>query len=89
MVAQQMHDVLTRHGLEGIESTGKPFDPAVHEAVAQLPSEEVPKDHVLEEYQKGYLLGGVVLRPSKVTVSAGEQASGETAQPVGDENAES
>ena len=78
MVARQMHDVLGRHGLTVIESEGKPFDPEVHEAVAQVPSEEVDRDHILEEFQKGYMLGGRVLRPSKVTVSAGPAESVES-----------
>jgi molecular chaperone GrpE len=71
MVARQMHDLLGRHGLTVIDSEGKSFDPSVHEAVSQVPSNDVPKDGVVQELQKGYLLGGRVLRPSKVIVSAG------------------
>lgn len=78
MVAKQMHDVLGRHGLAPIESEGKPFDPAVHEAVSQVPSGEVPKDMVVQEFQKGYILGGRVLRPSRVTVSSGPDEETET-----------
>ncbi len=69
MVLRQMQEVLERNGLEPIEATGKPFDPNVHEAVAQAESEALPPDHVVEEYQRGYKLGGQILRPSKVVVS--------------------
>lgn len=78
MVTRQMHDVLGRHGLTVIESEGKPFDPAVHEAVTQVPSDAVPRDQVVQEFQRGYMLGGRVLRPSKVTVSSGPADSAET-----------
>jgi molecular chaperone GrpE len=69
LVHKQFIDTLTRNGLEPIEALGKPFDPNFHEAVAQAPSNEVEPDHVIEEYQRGYRLGGQILRPSKVLVS--------------------
>lgn len=78
MVARQMHDILGRHGLTTIESVGKPFDPSVHEAVTQVPSNEVESDQVVQEFQRGYMLGGRVLRPSKVTVSSGPAESART-----------
>jgi molecular chaperone GrpE len=70
MVHKQMDDILRRNGLEPIEASGKPFDPNVHEAVAQVDSEEVPPGHVVQEYQRGYTLGGQILRPAKVVVSS-------------------
>lgn len=72
MVLKQMVEILERNGLELIESLGKPFDPTVHEAVSQIVSDEVPKDSVAEEFQRGYKLGGQILRPSKVVVSLGK-----------------
>ncbi|MDK1021378.1 MAG: nucleotide exchange factor GrpE [Candidatus Hydrogenedentes bacterium] len=78
MVLEQLLEVLARNGLEPIEALGQPFDPNVHEAVSQVESEEVPKDKVAKEFQRGYKLGGQILRPSKVVVSLGddeEQAS--------------
>lgn len=71
MVHQQLRDVLSRHGLEIIESRGAPFDPNVHEALMQNPSEEVPEGHVLQTFQTGYSLAGRVIRPAKVVVSQG------------------
>ncbi len=72
MVLKQLLDVLKRNGLEPIEALGRPFDPKVHEAVSQIESAEVPKDDVVQEFQRGYTLGGQILRPSKVVVSLGE-----------------
>ena len=71
MVYKQIQDALGGHGLTPIDALGQPFDPKVHEAVSQVPSEEYPKDHVAQVFQTGYTLGDVVLRPSKVVVSTG------------------
>lgn len=71
MVARQLQDVMDRHGLTPIEAAGRAFDPTVHEAVAQIPSEDLPAGQVVQEFQRGYTLGDQVIRPSKVTVSAG------------------
>lgn len=71
MVLRQFHDVLVRHGVEPIAAAGEPFNPEVHEAVTQRESEEVPAQAIIEEFQKGYKLGQLVLRPAKVVVSLG------------------
>lgn len=69
LVHKQILDTLERSGLERIEPVGKRFDPNIHEAVAQAPSDTVEPDHVIEELQRGYRLGGQILRASKVLVS--------------------
>ena len=71
MVLRQFHDVLARHGVEPITAEGEPFNPEVHEAVTQRESDDVPAQAVIEEFQKGYRLGQLVLRPAKVVVSLG------------------
>lgn len=71
MVRKQFSEALQRHGLTTITAAGQVFDPNVHEAVACVPSAEVPLNHVIQEFQKGYRLGDQVLRPAKVVVSAG------------------
>ena len=71
LVHKQILDVLERNGLERIEAIGQRFDPNIHEAVAQSASDQVDMDHVIDEFQRGYRLGGQVLRPSKVLVSRG------------------
>jgi molecular chaperone GrpE len=71
MVYKQLQDALAVHGLKPIDALGKPFDPNVHDAVSQVPSEEYPRDHVAQVFQTGYTLGDVILRPAKVVVSTG------------------
>lgn len=71
MVRKQMIELFERSGLEAIPAEGQVFDPRLHEAVAQVPSDDVPRDRIVEEFVRGYLYNGEVLRPSKVTVSGG------------------
>lgn len=70
MVLKQFREVLTRHGLEEIPAEHLPFDPNVHEAVMEREHGDLPTHTVIEAFQKGYMLGGQVLRPTKVVVSA-------------------
>jgi molecular chaperone GrpE len=50
---------------------GQPFDPSGHQAVASVPSTQVPDKHVVEEFQRGYRLHDRILRPAMVAVSSG------------------
>lgn len=63
----QLLDLLGREGLEPIEAIGEAFDPSLHEAVSTSDEGEGPLV-VLEEFRRGYLLKGKVLRPSLVGV---------------------
>jgi molecular chaperone GrpE len=60
---------LAKHGLEKIEAAGKPFNPHVHHAIDQMPSDKYLEDTVIEELQGGYLFHGRVLRPAMVRVA--------------------
>jgi molecular chaperone GrpE len=69
MVQRQFLDVLGKLGIERIASVGQPFDPAVHEAVQHLETDEFPPGAVATELQAGYRLGDRVLRPAMVVVA--------------------
>ena len=71
MVTQQLANILAKFACKPIESVGQPFDPNIHEAIAQMPSADVPAGHVLQEVAVGYLLHDRVIRPSQVIVSTG------------------
>lgn len=71
MVLRMFKDVLAAQGLEPVPGVGAPFDPNCHEALAQQPSDEIPADHVVVEYERGYWMNGYVLRHAKVVVSTG------------------
>ncbi|OHA08822.1 MAG: nucleotide exchange factor GrpE [Candidatus Sungbacteria bacterium RIFCSPLOWO2_01_FULL_59_16] len=68
LIRSQLEDILRRRGLEVIQARGERFDPAYHESVGEVESEGEP-GMVAEELQRGYLLGGRVLRPARVKVS--------------------
>lgn len=59
-------------GLEKIESEGKEFDPAVHEAYMMEVDSKLKKETVLQEFQSGYKLHDRVIRPAKVKVGKPE-----------------
>lgn len=71
MVLSQFQEVLKAHGLEAIPARGETFDPNVHEALSQMPSEECEAGLVLEEYKRGYRIGDYIVRPAQVVVSSG------------------
>jgi len=66
---------LKKFGVEPIASVDTMFDPALHEAIAQIPWEGKPEGTVLREERKGYLLNGRLLRPAQVTVAQGPPAA--------------
>lgn len=65
-----MVDAFARHGLRRVGSVGEAFDPNLHQAVAQTPSEQ-PAGVVLVVMQPGYILGDRTIRAAMVSVSAG------------------
>ncbi len=69
LIKKQLEDMLAKTGLKAIESTGKEFDPNLHEAVLAKEAEGIEDGMVLEEMQKGYKLKEKVIRPSMVIVS--------------------
>ena len=66
---KQLTDSLTKLGLEQIKCVGEKFDPNLHEAVMQTPTDEYPEETIITEMQKGYKLGDKVLRPAMVSVA--------------------
>ena len=66
----QFTQLLEQKGVKKIEAVGKKFDPALHEALLSVESDE-EKNTVIEEFSPGYMREGRVLCPSKVTVSKG------------------
>lgn len=62
--------VLARHGITSVPGKGSKFDPNVHQAVAQIPSDE-DKGFVAEVMQTGFKLGERTLRAAMVAVSTG------------------
>jgi molecular chaperone GrpE len=68
MTLKMLLDTLARHGVTPVEAVGKPFDPNFHEAVSNAAADDVENNHVIEEYQRGYLLHDRLIRPAMVLV---------------------
>ena len=68
LIQDQLLCSLKKHGVERIECAGKEFDPNFHEAMQQVNSEHHEENKVINEFERGYLLNGRLLRPSKVSV---------------------
>ena len=71
MVAKQLTDFLLGSGVEPVNGEGQPFDPNLHEAVAQEESATVPEGTVVRQLRRGYKLRERLLRPATVVVSKG------------------
>jgi len=69
MILKQFHSFLEKEKVELIESLGKKFDPAIHEVLCQVESEEHEENTITEEFSKGYQLNGRILRPAKVVIA--------------------
>jgi len=69
LVLKQFRNVLEKNGLTPIKAAGEKFDHNKHEAMMQTCTDECDEDIILEEYTRGYMLNGKVVRYSKVRVS--------------------
>ena len=67
---EELHQVLERHGVQVVKTLGEAFDPKVHEAVAVVPAlGDVKEGVIVDEIQRGYLLNGRLIRPSRVRIA--------------------
>ncbi len=73
MTQNQLLSTLDKNwGLKTIDAVGKEFDPSLHEACMMTVDENLDKETVLEEFQKGYTLHDRVIRPAKVKIGKPE-----------------
>jgi molecular chaperone GrpE len=73
MVARQLNDFLTQHGVEPVQAgEGVAFDPNLHEAVSQEESAAVAEGQIVRQLRKGFKLRDRLLRPATVVVSKGK-----------------
>jgi len=69
LIHSKLTGILTRKGLENMDSKGKEFDTDFHEAITEIPAPtEELKSKVVDVIEKGYLLNGKVIRFAKVVV---------------------
>ncbi len=68
LIAQKFRDTLRSKKVEEIDAMGKELDTDFHEAIAKIPADENNKGKIVDVIQKGYTMGGKVIRHSKVVV---------------------
>jgi len=71
LTLKQLSGALAKFGVQAVESVGQAFDPSAHQAVSHVPSDSVPPNHVVDEFQKGYRLHERIIRAAMVSVSSG------------------
>ncbi|MDP2620151.1 MAG: nucleotide exchange factor GrpE [Hyphomicrobiales bacterium] len=71
MTERELQNMLEKHQVRRIDPKGERFDPHFHQAMFEVPNEEVASGTVVEVVQAGYVIGERVLRPAMVGVSKG------------------
>jgi molecular chaperone GrpE len=64
-----LEQTLHKFGVKAIDAKGQKFDPAVHQAMYEVETSDLPPGHVAEVVQAGYVIGERTLRPALVAVS--------------------
>ena len=69
MVEKELAATLERHNVRQVPGVGEPFDHALHQAVVELPSEDIEPGRVAQVLQTGYILHDRLLRAAMVAVA--------------------
>lgn len=69
MTYKQLLKVAADNGLTLLDPVGQPFNPDQHQAISQGEAEDIAPGHVVQVFQKGYLLNDRLLRPALVVVA--------------------
>jgi molecular chaperone GrpE len=69
LVRAALEQALAKHGVVGFSALGERFDPALHEALMQVPTADQPPGTVVLEHARGFKLNDRLLRPAMVGVA--------------------
>lgn len=72
LTLKSLVSTLEKFEVKPVESVGEPFDPNHQEALTMEPSDSIPANHVVNEFEKGYYYKDRLLRAAKVIVSSGK-----------------
>jgi len=76
LVLKSLLAVLERHNVKRVEAQDQPFDPAFHQAIAQVDSPAHAPGAVVQQHQVGYTLNGRLIRPAVVSVNGRKTSDG-------------
>jgi len=69
LIFKQLQDIIKELKIEAIPALGEEFNPEIHNAVMHIEDEAIDSNTIVEEFQKGYIMNGKVLRHSMVKVA--------------------
>lgn len=69
MTETEFKKTMNKFGVSEVETLGKPFDPAIHEALSAEETDLVPNGHVSRVFKKAYKLHDKIIRPAQVIVA--------------------
>jgi molecular chaperone GrpE len=75
MTHKEILKVFEKFNVKPIDAKGQPFDPTFHEAVMQEETNDSPKNTVINELQRGYMIHDRLLRPSMVVVAKPKESN--------------
>ena len=78
LVAREFLAALAKNHVSEIDAFGKPFNPALHEAMAQVSDEAVEPNTVIDVLEKGYQIRDRLVRPARVVVAKPEDGAGDS-----------
>jgi molecular chaperone GrpE len=68
MIQSQLTGILKELGAESIHPTGEPFNPHLHEAIAEVEADDEQEHMIIETVQPGYSVNGTTIRAARVVV---------------------
>ena len=72
LIYNKFKNLLSDEGLTEVDPQGEEFDPNLHDALMQQPSDTVPENRIIQVLQKGYKAKNKILKHAKVIVSTGK-----------------
>jgi hypothetical protein len=84
MIHEQLLDSLEKAGLKRMKVVGERFDPRYHEAIGEVPTSDIPDEHVYDELQPGYMLGERMIRAAMVRLARNDGPTPAPAQTQAD-----
>ena len=71
-VEKELDDVFLKNGIKKFNSLDQKFNPEIHQAVSKVNNDK-PEGTIVEEFQRGYMIGDRLLRAAMVVVSMGPE----------------
>ena len=75
-VEKELHNSFEKNGIKMFDSLNEKFNPELHQAISRIHS-DVQEGKIVEEMQKGFMIGDRLLRPAMVVVSMGPNKENE------------